>query len=135
MKAINIRGVDEGLWTKLKVEAAKSGKPFREWILWVLEAQLGNEGIRDEVSGGGVSRDTEGSGKVGGTDGLGPAQERKACGNGGAVGGSAKSDRGKRGQGKGKGEEGNGKRLSQAEFLGLSNSEKLRIQREGRAPR
>jgi hypothetical protein len=53
MRAINIRGVEEGLWRRVRQEAAKEGKTLREWVIWVLEGQFsGDEKGRAEGSGG-----------------------------------------------------------------------------------
>lgn len=136
MKSINIRGVDEELWKKLKGEAGRVGKPFREWIIWVLEAQVdgdtngveavGGRELGDAVSSG-VRGDVEVRKKRRRAKGVGQAQGREASTDSKGVERSSEEDRGKQGEGK-------VKKLSMEQFLGLSNSEKLRAQREGRAP-
>ena len=136
MGVLNIRDVPEGLIRRVKAQANLDGKTLKEWVCWVLEAQayddkdiveaVGGRELGDGVSSG-VREDVEVRKKGRRAKGVGQAQGREASTGSKGVERSGEEDRGKQGEGK-------AKKLSMEQFLGLSNSEKLRAQREGRAP-
>jgi len=120
---LNIRQFPAEVLRALKVEAARAGVTLREFVI----GRLGEvKRVRDGVSAG-----VQG-GKGEKPSGVRSSRRERARGESGAMDGGIRKDS-VREREAGSGEEVK-KKLSMEQFLKLSNSDKMRAQREGIAP-
>lgn len=70
MSVLNVRGIEESLMRRVKVEVASRGMKLREWVIWVLEAQVNGDDERGAKGGSGEDsgKATDDGGREGGSE-------------------------------------------------------------------